>query len=126
MNTLLATSAENVQQFQIHLNDMNPSSLVRNIMMLKIISAHDFNPRKDEDLNFLWDIWYNATWPETTQKRFLGALKDLINEKFPQNVSIPEVSHLQSVKNVWSVWRKTVSGKPIESTVLIDNILMGR
>lgn len=126
MDTLLATTAEHVQKFQIHLNDMNPSIMARNIMILKIITSCDFNPEKDEDLNFLWDVWYNATWPEITQKRFLGVLKDLVNEKLPQNVIIPEGSHLQSVKRIWSGWCKTVSESHFKSTTLFANILLER
>ena len=126
MDTLLATTAENIQKFQIHLNDMNPSIVARNIVMLKIISARDFNTEKDEDLNFLWDIWYNATWPEITRKRFLGVLKDLMNEKLPQNVIIPEGSHLQSVKKIWSAWRKSISENHFESTNLFSNMLLKR
>lgn len=126
MKTLLASTAENVKQFEIHLNDTNPSILARNILVLKIISAPDFNPEKDEDVYFLWDIWYNATWPETTRKKFLGVLKDLVNGKLPQNVIIPEGSHLQSVKKVWSSWRKTLTENHLESTTLIQKICIER
>lgn len=100
--------------------------MARNILMLKIISARDFNPEKDEDLNFLWDIWYNATWPEITRKRFLGVLKDLVNEKLPQNVIIPEGNHFQSVKKIWSAWRKSISENHFESTTIFANILLER
>ena len=126
MKTLLASTAEIVQQFEIHLNDQNPSILARNIMMLKMISAQDFDPEKDEDFNALWDIWYNATWPETTRKRFLGVLKDLMNGKLPKNVIIPDSSHLQSVKKIWSSWRKTLTENCSESTILIQKMSFER
>jgi hypothetical protein len=95
-------------------------------MMLKMISAQDFDPEKDEDFNALWDIWYNATWPETTRKRFLGVLKDLVNGKLPQNVIIPDGSHLQSVKKVWSSWRKTLTENRSEPTILIQKMSLER
>jgi hypothetical protein len=95
-------------------------------MMLKMISAQDFDPEKDEDFNALWDIWYNATWPETTRKRFLGVLKDLMNGKLPQNVIIPDSSHLQSVKKIWSSWRKTLTENRSESTILIQKMSFER
>jgi hypothetical protein len=41
---------------QIHLNDLNPSVVARNITNLKIISAPDF-PEDDKDFSFLWDVW---------------------------------------------------------------------
>jgi hypothetical protein len=73
--TLQATTAEHVHNFHFHLNDNCPSIVARNIMILKILSAQDFDPNKEEDFSFLWDVWYNTEWPEITRKRFLIVLK---------------------------------------------------
>ncbi len=92
-NTFQATTCKNPQKLEIHLNDFHPSVLARNIIILKIVSASDFNPDNNEDLGFLWDVWYNMDWPEETRKRFLSVVKELMNEKLPDNVSIPNKSH---------------------------------
>ena len=67
---LKATSTEKLNHVQFHLNDMNPSVVARNITILKIISASDFNPDDDKDMAFLWDLWYNTEWPDETKQRF--------------------------------------------------------
>lgn len=96
--------------------------MARNVLVLKIISANDFNPYDIADLSFIWDVWYNAEWSEITQKKFLLVLNDLLDENLPQNVLIPEACHLQKMKNVWSSWHTTASKDQSESELLMKNI----
>ena len=87
MNTLETTASDNKgKHLHIHLNDVNTKHnavMARNIVMWKIISAKDFNPNNDGDLAFLWDVWYNAEWMESTKKRFQIVLKDLPDGNLP-------------------------------------------
>jgi hypothetical protein len=98
-----------VGALEIHFNDFQPSVLARNIIILKIVSASDFNPDNDEDFGFLWDVWYNMDWPEETRKRFPSVMKELTNEKLPDNVSIKKKSHLEKLKSLWSNWHSVSS-----------------
>ena len=82
--------------------------MARNIVMLKILSASDFNPDDQEDLSFLWDVWYNAEWPEITRKRFKEALKQLLDGSMPENVVITKCNHLQSLREVWTSWYTSI------------------
>ena len=118
-NTLQATITENVQNCHFHLNDNNPSILARNIMIMKVLSAQDFNPNKEEDFSFLWDIWYNAEWPEVTKKRFLAVLNDLLEEKLPENVFIPNSNHFESLKKIWKVWHTICSKTQSDSEAFL-------
>jgi hypothetical protein len=111
---------------QIHLNDLNPSVVARNITILKIISAPDFNPEDDEDFAFLWDVWYNLEWPEVTHKRFQGVLKDLLNDLFPENVSVPKTSQAGMLKKVWSSWLSVLSKTESEARVLMEKVGLER
>ena len=52
---------------------------------------------------FLWNVWYNVEWPESTRAKFQHILKDLLDEKMP-NVHVHESSQLQSLKKVWEMW----------------------
>ena len=111
---------------QIHLNDLNPSVVARNITILKIISAPDFNPEDDEDFAFLWDVWYNLEWPEVTHKRFQGVLKDLLNDLYPENVSVPKTSQAEMLKKVWSAWLSVLSKTESEARVLMEKVGLER
>jgi hypothetical protein len=107
---------------QIHANDRNPSVVARNITILKIISASDFNPEDDEDIAFLWDVWYNLEWPEVTHKRFLGVLKDLLNDLFPENISVPKTNQSEMLKKVWSAWLSVLSKTESEASILMKKV----
>jgi hypothetical protein len=125
-NTFQATTAKNPRNLEIHLNDFHSSVLARNILILKIISANDFNPDHDEDFGFLWDVWYNTDWPETTRKRFLSVLKDLTAEILPDNVSIPNSNHLEKFKSLWSNWHFVLSRNKTDSELLLKKVLSQR
>lgn len=121
-NAFQATTTENAKHVHIHLNDALPAILARNIVVLKIISANDFNPYDIGDFAFIWDVWYNAEWSEITQKRFLLVLNDLLNETLPQNILIPKASHLEKLKEVWSSWHSTASKDRVKSELLMKKI----
>jgi hypothetical protein len=121
-NTFQATTSKNPLNLEIHLNDVHPSVLARHIIILKIVSASDFNPDNDEDFGFLWDVWYNIDWTEKTRKRFLSVVKQLMNEKLPDNVSIPNKSHLEKLKSLWSNWHSVSSKNKTDSVSLLRKV----
>jgi hypothetical protein len=125
-NVLQATTNENAQSFLVHLNDNNPSVLARNILILKILSDTSFNPDKEEDLSFLWDIWYNAELSEVTKKRFLIVLKDILDGRLPENVCVPDTSQLECLKEVWSSWLAICSKEEPELISLMQKIKKDR
>jgi hypothetical protein len=100
--------------------------VARNIMILKILSAQDFDPNKEEDFSFLWDVWYNTEWPEITRKRFLIVLNDLLDEKLPENVTVPDPNHYKSLKKIWKVWYTISSRNQSESEMLLCKTKMKR
>lgn len=111
-----------MKHLHIHLNDCNPSVMARNLLILKIISADDFNIEDKEHVSFLWDIWYNAKWPETTQKRFQSILNELLKNNLPENAVIPKSTYLQSLKAVWSAWKSISSKSRSESEFFMKKI----
>ena len=121
-STLLATTHANAKNFLIHLNDSNPSILARNILILKILSDMSFNPNKEEDLSFLWDVWYNAEWLEVTKKRFLVILNDILAGRLPDNVFVPDAYQLEHLKEVWSSWLVLCSKEESELTLFMQKI----
>ncbi len=104
------------------MNDISPAVVARNITILKIISAPDFNPDNKEDFAFVWDIWYNLEWPEITRKRFQQTMKDLLNDLLPQEISIPKTIQRQMLKDVWSSWLLTSSESEFKAGLFMKKI----
>ena len=114
-----AGNRKNIENLDIHLNDVNPSVVARNILILKIISADDFDIQNEEDISFLWDIWYNSEWPVSTRKRFESVLKELLDNNLPDNVVIPKSSSLLTLETVWSKWISIISKRESESDLFM-------
>ena len=117
-----AGNRKNTANLDIHLNDVNPSVVARNILILKIISADGFDIQNEEDRSFLWDLWYNAEWPESTRKRFESFLKELLDNNLPDNVVIPKSSYLRTLKTVWSTWISITAKSKSESDLFMKKI----
>jgi hypothetical protein len=122
-NTLkTAGNRKYIANLDIHLNDVNPSVVARNILILKIISEDGFDIQNEEDVSFLWDLWYNAEWPESTRKRFELVLKEILDNNLPDNVVIPKSSSLITLKTVWSKWISIISKRESESNLFMKKI----
>lgn len=119
LKKILEAKAPNNNLMHTHLMSKDTNFLACHVLMLKIISAQDFNPENPADLNFLWDVRYNLDWPESTTKRFLILLKELLDGTLPTNVCIPQPSHLQSLWAVWSAWYSTASKSKSQSEFLL-------
>ncbi len=87
----------------IHLNHPCSISLARNMFILKVISAPNFNIDDASDLNYLWDLWYNVQWPRSTLEKFVKDVEKLLEED-PENVPLDYYSQLDSLKNIWGSW----------------------
>lgn len=92
--------------------------------MLKIVSSPAFNQDNEEDFAFLWDVWYNAEWPQSTKTRFQSILSDLLTQDspLPENVTVPHNTHLQSLKEVWAAWNSICLKTSNQSKQLVKKI----
>ncbi len=88
----------------IHINDASLSVIARNILILKIISSSQFDPNDDDDMDYVWDIWYNATFTHSTTKRFTKDVRSLLDDPLPTNSIIPKSSYLEELKAIWIEW----------------------
>ncbi len=96
--------------------------MARNLLILKIISANEFDPEKGEDMAFLWDLWYNSEWPEITLKRFQKVLMELLDGVLPDNIFVPKSSQLDSLMEVWTAWNSISLKSHSESKGFINEI----
>ena len=87
----------------MNVNHSCPATTARNIFILKTICSPNFEPNKATDLNYLWDVMYNATWPESTHKRFEEDVKSLRDSPLPQNIIIPD-SFQEELKDLCNGW----------------------
>ena len=118
LTTAIGTSNPN-QYLHIHINDENLLIIARNILIIKIISSAKFDPSKKADLKYVWNLWYDATWSETTLKRFIEDTKDLLSQPLPHNIFIPESIALKRLKAVWTEWLSIVKKTSVDD-VLAD------
>jgi DNA-binding transcriptional regulator PaaX len=121
-NALNTVAHNKKQKLYIHLNDWNPSIIARNVLMLKVISAPDFDTNNEDDVAFLWDLWYNAEWAEVTLKKFKSVLKELLDNVLPENVVIAKSEYLQSLQSVWRSWHYYCSKIKSEAELLMDKM----
>jgi hypothetical protein len=73
--------------------------------MTNTTNGLDFETKNDEDVSFLWDVWYKMDWPEQTQHRFKLVLRDLLDNNLPENITITYDSQsLENIRTVWLSW----------------------
>ena len=109
-----AIGTRHIPNLHIHVNDSSMTIIARNILLTNIISSLDFNPDNEGDMAYIWDIWYNATWPESTLKRFLNDVENLLNEPLPANIIISDSQHLEALQSVWTEWLTFIHSSSIE------------
>ena len=108
------------QFLHIHINDNNLLIIARNILILKTISSPEFDTSKDTDMNYMWHLWYDAIWPESTLKRFIKDIQELLEQPLPHTIFIPESSiYLERLRAVWTEWLEIVMSTCVED-VLAD------
>jgi len=81
------------ENLDIHINDASLSVKARNVLILKIISCPKFDPNVDDDMDYVWDIWYNTTFTLSTTTRFAKDVKSLLDNVLPANSIIPKSSY---------------------------------
>ena len=121
LHTTAAIDPKNGLYLDFHLNDINPSVVARNILMLQIISAQDFDTDNEEDIAFMWDLWYNAQWPESSRRKFKIALKKLMDGMLPKSINI-NGSSSESLQKVWNAWYTICSQTESQSHLLMKKI----
>ena len=103
------------QNMNLHLNDASLSVIARNVLIIKIISCPKFNPKNDDDMGYVWDIWYNATFSRSTAKRFTEDVRCLIDNPVSTSIIIPKSSYLEELKAIWTEWLSK-----IKSSFVVD------
>ena len=102
----------NPRQLHYHINENNLANIARNILIVKIISSPTFDPMNNEDLDYIWEVWYGVYWSsQDVCERFKKDVKDLINGHLPETVELSPCKGLQSVRNIWKEWHSSINPK---------------
>ena len=115
LTTVAASSSD--LKLSIHINDISLPTIARNILILKIAFDESFNANNPGDLNYLWDVWYNATWPEETLHRFLNDVQSLIDDPLPMNILIPDSIQTDELKMLWKRWISLIDKCSVEDVL---------
>jgi hypothetical protein len=62
-----AKKQQQQQQIEIHLNDLSDVILARDVVLLCITAS--ITPSCDDDLQYLWGVWFNAVLSQTHRQR---------------------------------------------------------
>ena len=122
--TTIASKVDDGCYLTIHLNHTSLLTFARNVAILKVISVPLFNVDNVDDLSYLWDLWYNASWPQTTLARFVKDVESLVEEGIPELHSLDTIQ-LRSLKNVWESWLWSLKGTLTQPSQM-KNILKDR
>ncbi len=101
------------QNLNLHLNDASLPVIARNVLLVKIISSPEFEPNNDDNMGYVWDIWYNATFSRSTAKRFAEDVRSLIDNPLPTNVIIPKSNYLGELKAIWTDWLAKIKSSSV-------------
>ena len=90
-----------------HLNDYDPTIIARNAVLLEV--AGSINPDVTEDMNFLWNIWYNMALSEAHFVRLQQILSDFVEKSFddadPSVLKFQDGAVLEECRNIWKDWK---------------------
>lgn len=120
----IASKSSNDGSLNIHLNHSCPFSLARNVLILKVISATNFNVNCAKDLKYLWDLWYNVEWPKTTLDRFSKDVKELIEIGLPEHNLDFDRKQLEDLKDMWKNWLSSLT--KLTKSSEIEKVLKNR
>ena len=101
----LRNSQERAQCLNFHLNDYDPTIVPRNAEILDVVGS--INADVAEDLDFLWNIWYNMTLSESDYIRLQKVLSVFAKRKFDrvgQSVLRFDDSTVVECQGIWKDW----------------------
>ena len=96
------------QSLSFHLNDYDPSVVARNAILLEVASS--INTDVSDDVDFLWNTWYNMTLSEAHFVRLQRILSELIDKGFDSNeltvLEFQDSAVLKECRDIWKDWVK--------------------
>ena len=117
-------SSKDATLMSVHLNHNCMFYFARNILILKVISATEFDVNNIEDISYVWDLWCNVKWPKSTLQRFIEDVENLI-KGLPKNCSGMKACQKEELKATFSDWLETLKTR-LTKSLEIEKILKER
>ena len=98
---------ERAKCLNFHLNDYDPTIVARNAVLLEVAGSID--PNVAEDLDFLWNIWYNMALSKSHFGRLQKILSVFAEKNFDGHEQLIIRFHdnavLKECRDIWKDWR---------------------
>ena len=98
---------ERAKSLNFHLNDYDPTVVARNAIILDV--AGTINPDISEDINFLWNIWYNMALSEAQYARLQQIISAFVDKNFDgcdqSALRFQDSAVLEECRDIWTDWR---------------------
>jgi len=101
----LRKSHERPTSLNFHLNDYDPTVVARNAVLLE--AAGVINPDIPDDIDFLWNIWYNLALSQSHFDRLRKIISKLLESDFESRESILMFQNnaiLRECRDIWKDW----------------------
>jgi len=95
------------KSLNFHLNDYDPSVVARNAVLVE--AACVINPDIPDDVDFLWNIWYNLALSKAHFERLRSVLSELLEKDFDSDESVlkfQDSAALRECRDIWNDWRE--------------------
>lgn len=106
-NLSLRKPRECPKSLNFHLNDYDPSVVARNAVLVE--AACVINPDIPDDVDFLWNIWYNLAFSKAHFERLRSVLSELLEKDFDSDESVLKFQDsvvLRECRDIWNDWRE--------------------
>ncbi|XP_068748432.1 uncharacterized protein [Montipora capricornis] len=98
---------ERAKCLNFHLNDYDPTIVARNAVLLEVAGSID--PNVAEDLDFLWNIWYNMALSKSHFGRLQKILSVFAEKNFDGHeqfiIRFHDNAVLKECRDIWKDWR---------------------
>ena len=98
---------ERAKRLNFHLNDYDPTVVARNAIILEVAST--INPDIPEDINFLWNIWYNMALSEAHYARLQQIISAFVDKNFDGRdqsaLRFQDSAVHEECRDIWKDWR---------------------
>ena len=113
--------SEAYHELDIHLSDSNDQIVARNILINHVIRSSEFNPKKPNDIQYLWELWYGFQWNDITKRRFIQDVKKLMAGQTDPSF-IPHGNNFnQQLKKILKSWLDTINSMSKQRMKKIKN-----
>ena len=100
----LRNSKERAQCFNFHLHDYDPTIVARNAVILDVVGS--INADVAEDLDLLWNIWYNMALSQSDYIRLQKVLSVLAERRFDSvDQSVLRFGDSTVAKECQGIWK---------------------